>query len=364
MKLEQIKRRNLDNIAKYRKQLYEKPKLRDLFIEVTLKCNAYCEHCGSSCGNDVPDDGMSTDDIKHILDDVASNFKPQDILLNITGGEPLLRSDLFELMAYAVGLGFSWGITTNGILINDRIINLIKETKMASISISLDGLKETHETFRKVPHSFDKIINNIKKLQKIKTIKVVQVTTVANKKNLHELPAMYELMKDLKIDAWRIVNVDSIGRAKDNCDILLDSNDYQYLFDFIEKSRLEKIIKIEYGCAHYLGISLEKELRDTYFMCTTGLSVASLLYNGDIYVCPNVERRPELIQGNIKQDLFSKVWYTKFKEFRNEKRTSCDMCLKCNAWHYCLGDSFHTWNFETNSPNFCIKKIIKEEKDE
>ena len=84
------------------------------------------------------------------------------------------------------------------------------------------GLKETHESFRKVPNSFDKIITNIKKLQKVPSIKVVQVTTVANKKNLKELESLYKLMLDLNVKYWRVVNVDPIGRAKDNKDILLE----------------------------------------------------------------------------------------------------------------------------------------------
>ena len=96
----------------------------------------------------------------------------------------------------------------------------------------------------------------------------------------------------------------------------------------------------------------------------TGLYVGSILSNGDIFVCPNVERRPELIQGNINTDSFVDVWENKFKEFRHERRTSCDDCLACSHFKFCGGDSFHTWNFDDNKPNICIKKIYKEEKDD
>ena len=95
----------------------------------------------------------------------------------------------------------------------------------------------------------------------------------------------------------------------------------------------------------------------------TGLYVGSILSNGDIFVCPNVERRPELIQGNINTDSFVEVWENKFKEFRHERRTSCKECLSCSHWKYCGGDSFHTFNFDDNKPNICIKKIYREEKD-
>lgn len=264
-------------------------------------------------------------------------------------------------MDYANKLGFRWGMTSNGMLVTDDILKKMNDTNMETISISLDGLKETHESFRKVPGSFDRIIENIKKLQKVPSIKIVQVTTVANKKNLNELEALYELMKKLNVVSWRVINVDPIGRAKENKDILLDKEEYKWLFNFIKEKREENIMNVEYGCSHYLDISMEKEIRDTYFFCTTGLYVASILSNGDIFVCPNVERRSEFIQGNIKIDNFVDVWENKFEQFRSDDRLKCDKCNKCKKWKYCLGDSFHTFNFDDRKPNFCIKNIYEQD---
>ena len=308
-----IKIKNLDKLYDYRQKLYKNPILKDLFLEVTSRCNARCEHCGSSCGDFIPKDEISADDLKKALLDISNHYNAKDILLNVTGGEPLVRKDLFEIMDYANQLGFRWGMTSNGMLINDEILEKMNQTNMETISISIDGLKETHESFRKVPNSFDKIIDNIKKLQKVPSIKIVQVTTVANKKNLNELENLYNLMKELNVISWRVINVDPIGRAKNNNDILLDKDDYKYLFNFIKEKREENIMNVEYECSHYLDIPLEKEIRDTYFICTTGLYVGSILSNGDIFICPHVERRPEFVQGNIKTDSFVDVWENKFK---------------------------------------------------
>lgn len=359
--IKQIKIRNLDRLYEYRQKLYEKPILKDLFLEVTLRCNARCEHCGSSCGDKIVSDEISAEDLKRTLFEIAQHYDAHDVLLNVTGGEPLIRKDLFEIMDYANKLGFRWGMTSNGMLITDEILERMNQTNMETISISLDGLKETHESFRKVLDSFDKIISNIKKLQKVPSIKIVQVTTVANKKNLKELEDIYQLMKELNIISWRVINVDPIGRAKGNKDILLDKDEYKYLFNFIKEKREENIMNVEYGCSHYLDIPMEKEIRDTYFSCVTGLYVASILSNGDIFVCPNVERRPEFIQGNIKTNSFVDVWENKFKIFRTDDRTKCEKCSKCSKWKYCLGDSFHTFNFDDRKPNFCIKDIDGDE---
>lgn len=357
--IEKYKIKNLNKLAKYRKKVVKKPILKDLFLEVTSRCNAHCEHCGSSCGNKIDKNEIDAETLKKTLLDISKKYNAHDIILNVTGGEPLMRKDLFDIMGYASKLGFRWGMTTNGMLINDEVIVQMERTNMETISISLDGLKETHESFRKVPNCYEKILENIKKLQQVSCIKVVQVTTVANKKNLNELEELYKLMQEMNIISWRVINVDPIGRAKDNSEILLEKEDYKYLFNFIKRLREEKKIEnVEYGCSHFLGLDYEKELRDTYFICSAGIYVASILSNGDIYVCPDVERRKELIQGNIKSDNFVDIWENKFEYFRKVNRKS-DKCKRCKNWKWCLGDSLHTWNFQENKPNFCILDINK-----
>ena len=214
--IEKWKIKNLNRLAKYRKKLVKKPMLKDLFLEITSRCNARCEHCGSSCGNRIDKNEISGDVLKKTLLEIANKYNANEIILNVTGGEPLIRKDLFDIMEYASQLGFRWGMTTNGMLITDEILKLMEKTNMESISISLDGLKETHESFRKVPNCYERILENIKKLQQVPCIKVVQVTTVANKKNLNELEKLYKLMQDINIISWRVINVDPIGRAKEN----------------------------------------------------------------------------------------------------------------------------------------------------
>jgi radical SAM protein with 4Fe4S-binding SPASM domain len=115
---------------------------------------------------------------------------------------------------------------------------------------------------------------------------------------------------------------------------------------------------LRYGCPGFLGLDYEKEVRPAYFFCRTGIDVASILYNGDLFVCPNVPRNKELIQGNIKKDNFKEIWNNKYKEFRSKDRTKCEKCSKCEYWEYCLGGAFHTWNFATNEQNKCPYNMI------
>lgn len=333
--------------------------LKVLFFEVTKKCNAKCEHCGSRCDINEPD-GISKEMFINVLKDVKENIGT-NLMLNITGGEPLIRRDLFDIMNYANKLGFSWGMVTNGTLINDNVIYNMKRTGMSTISISLDGMKEVHESFRKLPNgSFDKIIENIIKLKESKFLEHIQVTFIASKKNIYELPSLYRMLSNIGIDSLRISSIDPIGRAKDNMDLMLDKNDFEYLINFIKQSNKNKELKCIWSCSHYFGNTDFPDDTGRYFSCNTGKSVASILSNGDIFVCPNVPRIPELIQGNIYSDKFSEVWKNKFEFFRN--RPLNKECNNCNNKKYCNGDSLHTWDFENNKPLYCYKKVFKKEK--
>lgn len=149
---------------KNKEALSKKPILYNLFWETTLRCNAKCKHCGSRAGEECNfKDELTTEEIENALQSIANKYDASKILLNITGGEPLVRKDLFEVMKFARNLGYHWGMTTNAMLINDDNIEKMKETGMTTISISLDGLEDSYDEFRGVKGSFIKIIENIQK---------------------------------------------------------------------------------------------------------------------------------------------------------------------------------------------------------
>ncbi|MBR4767465.1 MAG: radical SAM protein, partial [Lachnospiraceae bacterium] len=139
-----------------------KPELRILLFEITEKCNAACEQCGSRC-DASKEEKLKKDEILSVLRDVKEHFGT-GVMLNVTGGEPLLRKDLFEIMTEAHRMGFDWGMVTNGSLIDDRVIDEMKRSGMKTVTVSIDGMKETHESLRHLPGSFDRIINGLRKL--------------------------------------------------------------------------------------------------------------------------------------------------------------------------------------------------------
>ena len=351
-----------DFFYKWRENEYKTHPLKALFFEVTLRCNAKCEHCGSSCGYTIPKDEITKEEIMKVLDDIVAykKYPPEQIMLNITGGEPLVRKDLFEIMAYADSLGFPWGMTTNGMLITEEIVQKMEDTHMYSVSVSIDGLKETHENFRKVPNSYENILRGLRLMQETESIKVIQVTTCVNKKNIDELEDIYKMLLKLGIKHWRVIEVDPIGRARDNDDILLDGEGMDRMIKFIKDKQKEGKMDVIYGCGHYLGKNRDMTIREIPYLCYAGIYVGCVLSNGDIYVCPNVARRPELVQGNIRKDSFPEVWDNKYQIYRSMTRTCAEKCKNCDEFRICGGDAFHTFDFDTNEPLLCPLKMFKE----
>lgn len=352
----QMKEKNMQRLAVYREGLKVIPQLRHLFFELTLRCNERCLHCGSSCG-DVPSEEMSTKEYKALLDQLKEDMGTQGYMLCITGGEPLLRRDFFEIMGYANELGFNWGMTSNGTLITEEVAQKLRDCGMKTISVSLDGLPETHDAFRRTPGGWELGMRGVKNLLKTGGFQAVQITTVVTHQNIGELDALYDILKDIDIDSWRVVNMDPIGRAKEHPELLLTREDYRTLIEFIRKKRIAGE-PVCYGCSHYLGMEYEREVRDWYFLCMAGLYIASITTNGDIIACLDIERRPEFVQGNIRRDRFRDVWENQFEIFRKDLSAECERCRNCSEVRYCHGDSYHTWDFDNNCPQVCFKEVL------
>ena len=351
-----IKNEHMKQLAEYRETLKKEPILKNLFLELTTRCNERCLHCGSYCG-EIQNNELTLDQYKTFLDQIKEDFGTENKMLCITGGEPLLRQDFFDIMGYAHQLGFRWGMTSNGTLITSEVAQKLADVGMGTISISIDGLEETHDAFRQTPNGYKKAMQGIQNLIDIGKFKHIQVTTVVTHKNITELDDLFDIFDKMDIDSWRVINIEPMGRANRHSDLLLTVSDYKYLMNFIRNKRINGE-PVEYGCSHYLGGEYEHEIRDWYFLCAAGLYVASITTNGDIIACLDIERRPELIQGNILKDRFKDVWFNKFKEFRVDLSDRCDTCRNCSEKDRCHGDSFHSWNFKENKPNLCFKDIL------
>ncbi len=243
-------------------------------------------------------------------------------------------------------------------LITPEIAKALKDAGMYSASVSIDGYKNTHDAFRRTEGAYDKAYAGIDNLKNA-GIKEVIVTTVVHKGNIHELDDIKKDVLAHDIKTWRIINVEPIGRARDNKEIMLDSEDLRYMIDYIIKERELDELNVIYSCNHFLGLNLERKTRPWYFFCRAGLMVASIQYNGDIGACLDIERRENLVYGNIRKDRIYDVWKCGFKEFRIHKENYSKKCKNCSQKEYCEGGGYHTWDFDNNEPLLCMPGELK-----
>lgn len=331
--------------------------LRSLFWEATLKCNAGCPFCGSRCGAQSMQQDVDSNTVIKAFEAIARAYDPHRIMVNVTGGEPLLRKDLFQVMDKVHQLGFPWGIVTNASLITYETIQSMKRTGMRTISISIDDLFEAHEKMRRLPGAFSHIIDSICALDREQFLDSIQITTVVSKENIRSLEKMLSFFQQLPIDSWRLAMVDPIGRCEEHQELLLQKEDIEEFFAFFDRHKFNSKPILTTSCSHYLG---EKDslYRTHSFHCEAGKSVASILADGSIFVCPNVPRSPDLIQGNITSDDFVSVWENRFQFFRDENSRKIGTCARCSEWKLCKGDSLHTWDFDNNQPKYCYRQYL------
>ncbi|MCM1468634.1 MAG: radical SAM protein [Alistipes sp.] len=352
----EIKKEQMKELAAYKRTLWKSPRLRNLFLELTLRCNENCIHCGSRCG-EVESGELTLEQYQNFLEQVKKDFGTEEIMLCVTGGEPLLRRDFFEIMSYADRLGFHWGMTSNGVLIDEAVAERLKKCGMQTISVSIDGLRKTHDTFRRTPGGYDAAMRGLNALIAQGGFQHIQVTTVVHQNNIGELEQLFQVLDGMDIASWRIMNLEPIGRAQDFPELFLHKQDYIHLFHFIQEKRKQGI-PVLYGCSHYLGPEYERELRDWYFLCNAGIYTAGIMANGDIGACLDIERKPELIYGNILKDDFKEIWEHGFGEYRRNRCEDNETCQKCPEQEFCGGGSFHSWDFKEKKQKVCFKGTL------
>ena len=212
------------------------PTLQQLFLEVTPRCNLSCIHCGSRCDEHAQTDEVTLEEFRTVLTRVRDAFGRR-VFIVLTGGEPMLRRDIYELGATIRDLGFSWGMTTNGTLIDERAAERLIASGLRTVSISIDGTAAAHDAVRRHPGAYDAAVAGIHNLAATGGLKALQVTSVVNHQTIGEIDALFDIMVDLPIDSWRLANVEPIGSALANADILFQPEDYAKLLAFIREKR-------------------------------------------------------------------------------------------------------------------------------
>lgn len=353
------KRMALKLFKKYKAIATSQHQLTYLMWECTLRCNLACKHCGSDCRKNMLQPDMPLQDFLNVIDSITPHVDTHTTMIVITGGEPLMRSDLEECGQELYKREYPWGIVSNGLAMNEERLNRLIDAGLSSVTISLDGLKETHNEIRRHPDSFDNALNAIKLLSSNANNIIFDVVTCVSTHNIGQLPALKQLLIDIGVKSWRLFTIFPIGRASLHKDLQLPPKQFKTLFDFIRETRKEGSIKASYGCEGFLG-NYETEVRDNFFFCRAGVNIGSILVDGSISACPNL--RGNFTQGNIYTDNFMDVWNKRYKPFRNREWMRKGECSDCKHFDYCQGNGMHLRDEEGNLL-FCHLKRLQQAKE-
>ena len=309
---------------------------------------------------------MSVEDFAKVLDDIKERNPVKNLTVCITGGEPLVRSDLEDAGKEIVKRGFHWGIVTNGLLFSkERFVSLLN-AGMTSLSFSLDGFENQHNYLRQHPESFEKVVSAIKMVigfqKKYPGRIVYDIITCVHRGNLQTLREFRDFLIEMGVERWRIFSIFPEGRAREN-DLSLNPDEYRSLMDFIAETRSYKnqngkSIHLNYSCEGYLG-KYELKVRDYFFFCRGGISIGSVWCNGNVGACLSV-RSPDLIQGNVYEEKFMDIWNNRFERMRNRNWMKIGKCAGCKKWKHCMGNGMHLHQNLTCEVDRCNYEIIKE----
>ncbi len=315
--------------------------------EITRRCNLKCVHCRSSSRLEVeehPD--FSLDEAKAIMDDIATYASP---VLVLSGGEPLLRKDVFKIARYGAGKGFRMCLATNGTLVTDEICKKIKDAGIKMVSLSLDGASaEIHDDFRNEAGAFDGTVKAMKLFKKHNI--PFLINSSFTQRNRHEIPAIYKMVKTLGATAWYMFMIVPTGRGEDIMTELIPEEVYNEILEWhYETEQKEDELLMRPTCApHYYRIVRQKSKqqnekykhRSLKFStggskgCLAGQLICLIDVDGEVQPCSYFPKSA----GNIKTVPFKTIWekselFLQLRDFKSYKGN----CGKCEYIHVCGG---------------------------
>ena len=331
-------------------------RLNYLMWECTLRCNLSCKHCGSDCRRDMAQKDMPLADFLKVIDSITPHVDTHKTMVVITGGEPLMRPDLEECGQQLYNREYPWGIVSNGLAMTESRLDKLISSGLRSVTISLDGLEDSHNYLRGNPSSFKKAFDAIKLLVAKEEFLTFDVVTCVSPRNFGEINTIKQMLIEAGVKKWRIFTIFPIGRAAINQELQLSPQQFKAVFDFISETRKAGKIDLSYGCEGYLG-NYEGDIRDSFFFCRAGINVGSVLVDGSISACPNL--RANLTQGNIYKDDFMTVWNNGYQPFRDRSWMKQGICADCKEWKFCQGNGMHLRD-EEGKLLFCHLKRLQE----
>jgi heme b synthase len=318
--------------------------LRLVAWETTRNCNLACIHCRASATTGPHAGELDTREALGLLDQIAEVAKP---IIILTGGEPLLRSDIFKLARYGTEKGHRMVMAVNGTLVTETIAKKLADAGIRRISVSLDGATAgSHDSFRKVKGAFEGTLLGI---QRIKEAGIeFQINTTITRKNLDQIPKIQKLAVELGAVAHHIFLLVPTGRGKYIVDQEINAAEYEQTLNWFYDQKENAPLQLKATCApHYYRIlrqRAQEEGKTISFQthgldavtrgCLGGIGFCFISHTGIVQPCGYLD----LNCGDIRQTSFADIWshsniFSSLRKFDNLK----GKCGNCEFRKVCGG---------------------------
>jgi radical SAM protein with 4Fe4S-binding SPASM domain len=324
--------------------------------DFTHKCNLSCKHCYSDSGG-VRIAELTTEEALDVVDQLA---EAGVTALAFSGGEPLTRTDFFEVAGYAVDRGLYVSVATNGTLLTREMARRLKQAKIHYVEISIDGATATtHDAFRGVPGAFDKAVMGLKNA--VAEDLCACIATTATKNNLEEMPAIVMLAEEIGAERFTYFNFIPTGRGKEHFNQDLSAEEREKLMRFLLNrmssgckttilTTAPQLARVALQCqgrsgtgevtmsmAHMQTARVSKKavpLADFIGGCGAGRLYCSLSPQGDVHPCVFLP----VTVGNLKKEKFIDIWLnSKMFNVLRDRDNLKGACAACDYKFLCGG---------------------------
>jgi len=320
----------------FEQQYSNMPHLRLIAWEVTRRCNLSCAHCRASA-DDYATDELSTEECLSLVEQFVQVGKP---VLILSGGEPLLRNDIFRIAGYAAERGFRVVMGTNGTLINEDIATQLKEASILRVAVSLDfPTAELQDRFRGKAGAFDAAMAGITNTQRAGT--EVQINSTITKLNTPYLSDLIDLSLKAGAVAFHPFLLVPTGRGKELTSVQLTAEEREQTLNWLYEKQVELKDKLPFKvtCAPQYQRIVSQRKRDAENHdnssdslstvtrgCLAGTGFCFVSYQGKVKGCGYLD----VEAGDIKKESFSQIWANSplFRQLRDlsNVKGKCGVC--------------------------------------
>jgi radical SAM protein with 4Fe4S-binding SPASM domain len=334
--------------------------------EITLRCDLACRHCGSRAGRERPEELSTAEAL-----DLARQMAELGVLeVTLIGGEAYLRPDWTEIVRAVRSHGMQCTITTGGRDFTPERARAAKDAGVQSVSVSIDGLRETHDALRGVRGSFDAALGAMRNLRQAGI--PIAANTQINRHSLGEIESVFDVLAEQRIRGWQVQLTVAMGRAADETDLLLEP--YQMLDLMPRLARLKAradAANIHIWPGNNVGYfgphesTLRARMPSGHMgSCGAGRSTLGLEANGDVKGCPSLPSA-DYIGGNVRDHSLKDIWERAAPLRFTRERTVDDLWGRCRDCYYaeaCLGGcswTTHGLFGRTGNNPFCHHRALE-----